>query len=300
MDMSRDQRFELKSEILDEVINYDGPWTFARQNLLLGEFNLPTLNSGFNQDMGFEDAIAGISDEALIQMYRAVLKKDPRKYSIPESDESKWKDGRPRVFLSHSAVYKAFVDEVAEELEAVGIHGFVAHTSMEISKPWQTQIETALKTMQAFVALVHPEFNMSAWCQQEVGWAMGRGVPRLAIRFGADPRGFLGSDQGAPGSQRAREVAGTITNWMMTVPQLAPNILDGLLAALRDAGSYIDSGAAAERIAHFTALTDEHFKELERIFWDNSQVNGGGKARRALERLYITHNRQWPPTAPDQ
>jgi len=49
---------------------------------------------------------------------------------------------------------------------------------MAYRKPWQAQIEHALRSMQAFVAIVHPEFNSSAWCNQEVGWALGRRVPR--------------------------------------------------------------------------------------------------------------------------
>lgn len=50
---------------------------------------------------------------------------------------------------------------------------------MQYTKPWQLQIEKALGTMQAFVALVHPEFNDSVWCQEEVGWALSRRGPSL-------------------------------------------------------------------------------------------------------------------------
>lgn len=47
----------------------------------------------------------------------------------------------------------------------VGVHGLVAHDTMEIEKPWQSQIEIALRTAEAFVGLVHPAFNGSPWCQ---------------------------------------------------------------------------------------------------------------------------------------
>jgi hypothetical protein len=66
---------------------------------------------------------------------------------------------------------------------------------MEVRTPWQSQIEQALQSTQAFVALVHPEFSDSAWCLREVGWVFSRRVPRYAIRIGTDPLGFIGSDR---------------------------------------------------------------------------------------------------------
>jgi hypothetical protein len=41
------------------------------------------------------------------------------------------------------------------------------------------------EAMQA-VAIVHPEFSESACCHQEIGWALGRGVPSYAIQHGRD------------------------------------------------------------------------------------------------------------------
>lgn len=44
------------------------------------------------------------------------------------------------------------------------------------------------------VAILHPEFHDSQWCDQEVGWVMGRGIPIMPVRLGPAPHrrdGFL-------------------------------------------------------------------------------------------------------------
>jgi hypothetical protein len=50
-----------------------------------------------------------------------------------------------------------------------------AHKRVEI-RSWP-EIEQALRSMQAFVAIVNPEFNVSVWCHQETGWVLARRVP---------------------------------------------------------------------------------------------------------------------------
>ena len=85
-----------------------------------------------------------------------------------------WEPNMLRAFLSHSALYKGFVHEVAEALKSYGICGFVAHDSIEVTREWRSEIERALNTADMLVGFVHPEFVVSAWTNQEVGWAHGR------------------------------------------------------------------------------------------------------------------------------
>jgi hypothetical protein len=209
MSLSPTDRFRLKGQICDEFTG-GGDWSFERINLLFTEFGLDTMESWGNPS--FSEILRSISDTSLSDMYAAVMGIDRREVdSLVESspqDDSNWKKGYVRVFISHSAHHKAFVGKVAEELAVAGIHGFVAHDTMSYSKPWQEQIEHALRTMQAFVLLVHPEVNDSAWCHQEIGWALGRRVPHYVIRLGTDPDGFIGRDQW-PSSVTCQWTAGT-------------------------------------------------------------------------------------------
>jgi hypothetical protein len=255
------------------------------------------MDGGYNGP-SFDEALNGIGDKDLVEMYTLVTGESNERVAaqLEAVPSGNWPEGLVRLFLSHSAAHKQFASEVADELAGMGIHGFVAHDAMEYTKPWQTQIEQALASMQLFVALVHPEFLESAWCQQEVGWAMGRGVPRYAIRFGADPTGFLGSDQWPSGfNQRAAKVAADIVGWVSTLPGLGEAVADGLVAALASASSYIEAGAIAGRIAALPELSEAQWRELSRTYASNDQVHGGALPSRALRPYFAAHKRAWPP-----
>jgi hypothetical protein len=300
MTMSRKDRFKMKSQLVETLGSHE--WSFDQTNLLLGEFGIEPL-SGDWQGPSMIDVLGNVSDTTLVELYALVMGIDTEEVedAVESSEAGNWKPGYIRVFLSHSAQYKEFIGDVANELAVVGIHGFVAHDTMEYSKPWQTQIEQALRSMQAFVAIIHPEFNGSAWCHQEIGWARGRRVPHYAVRMGADPAGFVGRDQWpSAAGQTPKQVAHIITSWVSALPELGSTVADGLFAALRSAGNYMDAGAAAERIVSLGSLTQEQFQQLDEIYWNNDQVRGGALPSRALRPFYVQNGRQWPPAKAQQ
>lgn len=297
MPLSRTERFKLKSQLLDEMNMDNSGWDLRRTNVLLGEFGLETLDGDWNGP-SFEDIIALLPDSDLVEMYSIVtgIKQEEVQDAVESADSGNWKPGYVRLFLSHSARHKKFAGEVADELAVVGIHGFVAHDTMEYSKPWQAQIEQALRSMQAFVAINHREFNDSPWCQQEVGWALGRRVPRYVVRMGVDPAGFVGHEQWPTGGElTAKQVASIISTWTSSNPQLGQTMTDGLFAALEAAGNYVDAGATADRIATLSGLTDEQWDRLGTIYWKNDQLFTGVLPIKALKPFYRRHAREWPP-----
>lgn len=299
MAFSRIERFALKRRIIEEIDN-DGAWDLRRQNLLLSEFGLQVVTSGW-QGPNFEDVIAKITDHDLVEMCSAVtgVTQDKVVGSVKVTDAGNWKPGYVRLFLSHSSEQEEFVGEVAEELAVVGIHGFVAHDSMQYSKPWQDQIEHALRSMEAFVAFVHPDFEESAWCNQEVGWAMGRAVPKYIIRMGSEPAGFVGRDQWPSGnSSSPRELASLICKWASSIQELGEAMANGLFASLEAANNYIDAGATASRIANLSGLTGEQWERLGRIYWSNDQLYYGALTAKALQPFYDLHEQEWPPKKP--
>jgi hypothetical protein len=296
MTLSRADRFRLKSQLVDRLGAQE--WSAQKINLLFTEFNLEYLTDDYNGP-GISDIISGVSEQQLIEMYALVfeISQEEIEGAIESAaDDGNWKSGYVRLFLSHAAVHKEFVGKVADRLAVAGIHGFVAHNTMTISKPWQKQIEWSLRTMDAFVALVHPEFNDSAWCNQEVGWALGRRVPLYVIRFGADPNGFTGNAQWhSAASLEPEKVADIVSSWVYEQPGLGDDVVSGLLQALAEAGNYVDAGAAAERIASMVNLSEELFTQLDHIYWTNPQVRGGVLANRGLRPFYQRLNREWPP-----
>jgi hypothetical protein len=112
------------------------------------------------------------------------------------SDSRFWKTNHFRLFISHLAEHKAVMSQLQGVLKEYGISGFVAHEDIEPTKEWQNEIEKALFSMDALVAVLTPNFDKSKWTDQEVGVAIGREVLVIPIRKGMDPYGFIGKFQG--------------------------------------------------------------------------------------------------------
>jgi hypothetical protein len=107
-----------------------------------------------------------------------------------------WKEDSYRIFISHKAEVKKETSQVKDRLALFGFSCFVAHEDIHPTTEWQDEIENALATTDAFVALMTDKFHESSWTDQEVGYAFARGIPIVAVRLGLDPYGFIGKFQG--------------------------------------------------------------------------------------------------------
>jgi hypothetical protein len=101
--------------------------------------------------------------------------------------EGPWGSQPLKVFISHVHEDAGFAGDTKRLFERhFGMTAFVAHDDIHPSKQWRDVIQVALSTCDAMIALTHPRFHQSQWCDQEVGWALGRGVPVVPVR----PDGF--------------------------------------------------------------------------------------------------------------
>jgi hypothetical protein len=110
-------------------------------------------------------------------------------------DASMWKTGYFRMFISHKVENKISASNLKTTMERYGISGFVAHEDIKPSKRWHQEIVNALKTAHSLCAIITPNFIKSSWCDQEVGFALGRGILCIPIKKEADPYGMLGEFQ---------------------------------------------------------------------------------------------------------
>ena len=68
-----------------------------------------------------------------------------------------------------------------------------------------------METMEVMLALVTDDFHDSFWTNQEVGYALGKGVPIISVKLQQkDPAGFIGSAQALRGRLDSMEGAATI------------------------------------------------------------------------------------------
>ncbi len=77
-------------------------------------------------------------------------------------------------FLSYNTKDKNIAGKVKEELGKFNIKSFLAHEEVEISSEWRDEIEKHLDSCDLFLPLITDNFNLSAWANQETGYAMAK------------------------------------------------------------------------------------------------------------------------------
>jgi hypothetical protein len=145
-----------------------------------------------------------------------------------------------RLFISHISKDKDKAMRLKDCLAPYGVSGFVAHEDIHPTIEWEREIERALYSMDAFVAIRTAGFSASFWTQQEIGFAVGRGVKVISLRMGEDPTGFISKHQAlSRGKRTAEQIAREIDSILSADNQTARRLLEakkakGLLASEAD------------------------------------------------------------------
>jgi len=112
-----------------------------------------------------------------------------------------WKPGFVRLFISHRDEHKKKAFQLSEALEALGIATFVAHDTIEATKEWRREILNGLETMEVMLVFLTDDFHKSTFTNQEIGYALGRGIPIVSLKLeNSDPSGFISHEQALRGS----------------------------------------------------------------------------------------------------
>jgi len=132
------------------------------------------------------------------------------------------------------------------------------------------------------VAVMHERFHQSQWCDQEVGWAMGRGIPVMPVRRQAHtgPRfdGFMEEHQDCVIGPADQYGAG---DWWLAEQifdqvlkdQKTRNIgIKALAEAFVASGSYNTTRKHWERIEKVERWEAESLRRLEYAVQVNNQV----------------------------
>lgn len=109
-----------------------------------------------------------------------------------------WVPYHYKLFISHLGEDKTRAQKLSSTLRSFGISCFVAHEDIEPTKEWQPEIDKALFSMDALVAILSPNFGLSNWTDHEVGVAIGREKLVLPLMNGQNPYGLISKYQGLP------------------------------------------------------------------------------------------------------
>jgi hypothetical protein len=244
-------------------------------DITLSQFKLPTVNEWGADRVAYVMSMAGdASDSALTELAQHVgyvIEEVPK----PGIDPPFWKPRMFRLFISHLSSERKYAAQLQEALLPFGISAFVAHQDIEPTLEWQSQIEAALATADSLVALLHPAFHDSKWTDQEIGFAMGRGLAVFAVRFGQDPYGFIGRFQAFNGGGKAvaalaRELFDAYRKHKQTQKRMA----EVLVTLFEGSNSFAD---AKDRIGYLEELEvwDPAFiPRIKAAVTSNSQISG--------------------------
>lgn len=205
-----------------------------------------------------------------------------------------WGESYVRVFISHTSTHKVAATRIKEQLSDYRIASFVAHEDIEPTTEWQNEIQLALRSADALVALLTEDFSDSAWTDHEVGIAIGNGVCVIPVRLECDPYGFIGKYQAIAGSlTNMSRVADKVFRAMLENDGIG-NLVKGLYVDLvYDSPNWYTSNRLAKFLPSIRRLTPRQVQCLVDAYNYNDEVRlshgFGGSGRRGFHGDLADH-----------
>ncbi len=211
MHTSPAMRVSVKLDLIDKIGRaLQSKYGYAEIDMYLAEYGiLPPKGATTNSKWVYSktalhdaptDTIIKIAEDLGLQ--QAIRSAEEGAISPPHN----WSNtNKFRLFISHIAKHKDKATRLKECLALYAISGFVAHEDIHPTLEWQKEIERALYNMDAFLAIHTVGFKDSFWAQQEIGFAVGRGVKIISFKMGEDPTGFISKNQALARRNRTAE-----------------------------------------------------------------------------------------------
>ena len=268
MVLTPSQRIGLIKEISQRLSNEEWPLI----DVTLKQFGLPWAEQWSGaKDTYVLNMIGDAADDVLMEIARHVGFQPHT--MAPRVEPPFWRKDMLKLFVTHLATYQKLAAELQEVLLGYGISAFVAHNDIEPTKEWQTQIETALATCDALVALLHPNFHESNWTDQEIGFAMGRGLPVFSARFGQDPYGFIGRFQAFEGKSAA-SLARELFDAYRKNKQTQHLMAEVIIRLLEKSDTFADAKTHLGYVEDLDVWEPSFSTRLKETLDSNSQVSG--------------------------
>lgn len=183
-----------------------------------------------------------------------------------------------KVFLSYneSKIGEQTATKLKKGLSVIHIDAVMARHNIAPGAEWEPTIRHYLEESSALLCVATTGFSARPWCQQEIGWALGRHVPILWIQYTKKeiPCGFLASQQALipkePSDQS--QTALSIMEWLAENNDTRDDLADSLLTALENAKRYDDARSVAQLLTILKNLNAEEWSRVEHAADKNSQV----------------------------
>lgn len=238
------------------------------------------------------DAAQGADDDALLGL-NAHLHPGGRTQAPPSGGP--WDPDAFRLFISHTHRHREYAGKMRTTLKRVGIDSFVAHDTIEPGKEWVDEIESALNTCDAAVAILTPDFRESKWCDQEIGFCVARAVPVVALRMPEDPHGFIGKYQGikvVPPRAAAEWIASDVFDLLAKHDQTRARMVRPIVQRYARSGSFDSTRSAFALLAEIpkAAWTDQMIEDVIAAGKNNGQIAGANlRGGRSIPKAVEEH-----------
>ncbi len=280
MSLTPSDRATFKTEIARRLS--PSPW--AEIDLTLEEFGAK-VSSWSGDAFSYVIAMLRGIDDAMLRQLAEHLNIETGADSVFDAPPF-WEEGKLRVFLSHISAHKVFASEVQATLSGFGISAFVAHEDIEPDAEWQDEIEKALRTCDALIALLNPEFNLSNWTDQEVGYALGRGIPVFSVRLGMDPYGLFGRKQAFNGNGKdALQVAEELFDAYRIHPKTSDKMADAIVDKFIVSNSFAEAKVNCRLVEELTIWKPDYEKRLRGAVESNGQIKHSWGVADRIEAL---------------
>ena len=188
--------------------------------------------------------------------------------TVGSDAEMIWGEGY-RIFISHNSEDEHEAGSLKFQLEPYGVSVFVAHDDIRWGEKWQSELETALASSDALIALLTPRFRKSPWTDQEVGFAYSHSVRLMSVatESGLVPNGFLSQNQGFPSGRP--DIASDIMKFLVGKE---PRLLDDYINRLAKSGNWATSGHLGQFLKHIPSLNTDQTDRLVEAVIENDQI----------------------------
>lgn len=201
-----------------------------------------------------------------------------------------WRPKMLKVFISHLAAERQFAGELRKELLKFGISSFVAHDDIEPTKEWQVEIERALGTCDALVALLHPGFHCSNWTDQEIGFVMGRRRPTYTVRLGETPYGFIGRVQAFNGlGKTPKRLAAELFDAYRKNALTNSILADACVSLFEESDSFQQAKERVALLEQLDVWNDGFSERLLLALQNNNQISGSFGVPGRVKSLVQAH-----------
>jgi len=192
-----------------------------------------------------------------------------------------------KTFLSYSSEDKNLAGDIKQSLGRLGIEAFLAHDDIEPSEEWQKRILAELKKCNVLIPILTERFARSNWTDQEVGFALSRGILIIPLNAGIDPYGFMGKFQALPLMPRdIEQTCVRIAKVVCKKTDFADKVLKGVIKNFGASDSFVAAEQNSSYLLKFQDfLTPKHIRAIRRLAASNQQIVHSFGAKRNLDKL---------------